>query len=205
MKFLYRTIFSRNIRLHTHTLALGMCIGYTSPGYVQISWTPIYHIIVPAARRASSLPKALKALFDPPHPPDFLEIASYDTLYDQWHEWRHDLPWFDMICHDSTWFAMIQHDLTWLTWMIWFDMNDMIWTKWHDLNQITQITWIYDLAWNYMIWHDLTGTAQMTITKMTLNDGRRHGRGTYLFVFFFLLLLLLLFWWTLLLFSAYQC
>jgi hypothetical protein len=26
-------------------------IGYTSPGYVQILWTPTYHITVPAARR----------------------------------------------------------------------------------------------------------------------------------------------------------
>jgi hypothetical protein len=32
----------------------------------------------------SCLPKALKALFDPPpHPPDLIENASYDTLYDQ--------------------------------------------------------------------------------------------------------------------------
>jgi hypothetical protein len=27
-------------------------IGYTSTGNVQISWTPTFHIIVPAARRA---------------------------------------------------------------------------------------------------------------------------------------------------------
>jgi hypothetical protein len=81
-----------------------------------------------------------------------------------------------MIWHDSTWFNMIWHDLTW------FDINDIIWHEWHDL---TQMTWFEPNYTNYInLWsvmNYMNCSAQMTLTKMTLNDGRRHGRGTYLF------------------------
>jgi hypothetical protein len=81
----------------------------------------------------------LKALFDPPtHPPDLIENASYDTLYDQW-------TWM------TTWFSMIWHEWHDLTWMTWFDRNYT-----NDINS---------MIWHEL--HDLTGTAQITITKMT--------------------------------------
>ena len=65
------------------------------------------------------------------------------------------------------------HDMNGMNWhewheLTWIDMNDM---NWHEL---TWMTWI-DM--NEMNWHELT----WQIMKLTLNDGRRHGMGTYLF------------------------
>jgi hypothetical protein len=87
-----------------------------------------------------------------------------------------ELTWmkrFDMIWHawfDTTQIVIFLHELK------------LIWHERHDLNQITLMTWTTWSDMDSMIWHDLNGMAQMTITKMNLNDGQRHSTVVVLFI-----------------------
>jgi hypothetical protein len=52
-----------------------------------------------------------------------------------------------------SWKVPMTHAINDMTWMAWFEMNNMIWHEWHDL---TWMTWfdMNDMIWHE--WHDLT-------------------------------------------------